>query len=895
LNFEIRPGDEGEKSELPALEQLVAMGYEYKTQSELMKERRKKTEVLLYDRIKSAIERLNKDENLTPEQVQDALDKISEDSFSPTLHHMDANEKIHAMLTSVSRSGGLVPIQVNSIDPDKDNIDIKLIDFENPENNDFIVTNQFKLVGDKDDIIPDIVIFVNGFPIVVIECKSPYIPKPIEQAVEKNLKKYQRRDEGWDKLFFYNLFLVATCGIEARHGTIGADVNHYAPWTESYPLTTEEVAKLCTVEPRQQEFLIAGMLSHQHLLEYMKNFIVYDTVNEKKIKKIAKHQQFRAVIKAAKRATEVTTKKGGVIWHTQGSGKSLTMFWLASRVIKDLNNPPILIVTDRKQLDKQIIDTFSNAGYSSAKRAKDTDDLLKFLANPKGKTLMTTIQKFDRKKPMTINTDEKILVLVDEAHRSQYDEYNEAMDKALADKGIFFGFTGTPIDKKDKSTYRVFGELIDSYTFEESKADGATLRILHQEKLPQLFLEGDETIDQIFERVFADLDPETKARLKRECVDKEAIAMAPARIKKIALDIVDHYTKHIMPNGYKAMIVAVNRAAAVRYKKALDELNAPPSKIIMSMTKDEKGPNGENWDDYYLTEKQVEVETEQFKDPDDPTKILIVVDMLLVGFDAPPVQVLYLDHPLKEHALLQAIARVNRPFDENKDHGLIVDYWGVTTNLEEALGIFKDQDIKGAMEPIVTLLVNLKARHQKAMSHFSDIDKDNDNQIIAKFVHVNLRAEFDFDFRELTKALNGVMPDKAADPYLDDFKFLIKKREIIKRWYEGTKPSIRPYAPKVQKLIDEHIRSLGTIELLPPTEITEGKFDTKRVDGWLDHYDLTRIQSHCSGHSKGQYLLDIVKTIDAKMLFPIHTEHPDAYKKVTNKITIVDEGKKYKI
>jgi type I restriction enzyme R subunit len=246
--------------------------------------------------------------------------------------------------------------------------------------------------------------------------------------------------------------------------------------------------------------------------------------------------------------------------------------------------------------------------------------------------------------------------------------------RAAMPNAVFFAFSGTPIDKKNRSTYKVFGPLIDKYTFEESKKDGTTLRIMYEGRMPDLYVEGDETIDQVFERVFVDYDEKTKQRLKKEYVTKEKIGEAPARIKKICFDVVNHYTKHIQPNGYKAMVVAVSREAAVTYKRELDKLNAPRSKIIMTSNLGEKGKDGSSWDEYYLTSEQREDEAEKFKSPEDDTKILIVVDMLLVGYDVPIVQVMYLDKPLKEHTLLQAIARVNRIYDKQKDYGLIVDY-----------------------------------------------------------------------------------------------------------------------------------------------------------------------------------------------------------------------------
>ena len=279
---------------------------------------------------------------------------------------MDTNEKIRAKLVGLSRSGGLEPITVTQ-NFGEGNVEktVRLFDFDNPENNDFLVTNQFKLDGLKEPVYPDIVIFVNGIPLVLIECKSPSIKEPLIQAVEKNFTRYQSRGAGYERLMFYNHFLIATSGLQARHGTIGADVNHYARWSESYPLSLDDIEKMSGRKPREQEILIAGMLSKSHLLDLLKNYVIYEVVNNRRVKKIAKHQQYRVVTKAVDRlkSKDDVKGKGGVIWHTQGSGKSLSMLWLATQLMYKFGNPPIVIVTDRKQLDEQIHSTFRECGF----------------------------------------------------------------------------------------------------------------------------------------------------------------------------------------------------------------------------------------------------------------------------------------------------------------------------------------------------------------------------------------------------------------------------------------------------------------------------------------------------------------------------------------------------
>jgi type I restriction enzyme, R subunit len=367
---------------------------------------------------------------------------------------------------------------------------------------------------------------------------------------------------------------------------------------------------------------------------------------------------------------------------------------------------------------------------------------------------------------------------------------------------------------------------LDRYSFDESKADGATLPIYYEGRLSELFVEGeDETIEQIFERIFSHLTKDSKDKLKKQYVTKDSIAEAPSRIRKICIDLIDHFTKSIQPNGYKAMVVATSREAAVTYKRELDKLNGPRSKIIMTSRLGEKGKDGSSWDEYFLSEEQREKESTRFKSPEDATQLLIVVDMLLVGYDAPIVQVLYLDKGLREHTLLQAIARVNRPYNAGKQHGLIVDYSGITKELQKALAIFDEQDIQDVLIPFEKEVKELKLRHAEAMSFFSDIENKNDNtEIIEKFEPINVRDDFEYTFKMFSKALDAVLPRKESNPYIEDFKFLSQNRQMLRNFYGGVALSLREDGKKVQQLIDDHIRSLQISKLMDVREITDSTF-----------------------------------------------------------------------
>ena len=823
MDFVVGDGLEAIESELPALKQLVAMGYEYKTHRELCSERRDLRDVLLYDRLEAAIRKHNPD--LDEGGIRDALVQIDESAYPHDLDIVETNEKIRAKLVGLSISGGLNPISVTQKTGDGTTYKrVGLFDFENPQNNDFLVTNQFHLNGFERHIIPDIVVFVNGIPLVVMECKSPAAPDPILDAVErKNFTKYQQTNQGYERLFFYNHCLIAMCGTLARVGTVRATANHFARWSSTDRQSEASIRRTCEREPREQEILIAGLLSKHNLLEHLQNFVLYDTRNGRRIKMIAKHQQFRVVARCVEKASSSSGDKGGVVWHTQGSGKSFSMLWFATQMMYKLGNPPILIVTDRRQLDKQIHDTFKQCGFPDPIKAESGRHLSELLKNPRGRTIMTIINKFGT--PTKSFTDERVICLVDEAHRTQY-RMNAAQMRIAMPNAIFFAFTGTPIAKNEQlNTYRVFGDLLDKYGFKESQDDGSTLPIIYEGRMSQLYVEGVDTIEATFERVFSDLDLSLKNTLKERYVTKAHIAEAPERIKRIASDLVNHYAQHVEPNGYKAMLVAPSREAAVTYKKMMDSIGGPDSKIIMTSEPGEMGKDGESWDKYHLTPEQRNRESEKFKSPDDPTKILIVVDMLLVGYDAPICQVLYLDRGIREHNLLQAIARVNRPYNNAKENGHVVDYSGVMMDVKKALEEFDPKDTRHALTPLSEILAILKKAHVQVMSLFDAIDITDNDQVLERFDSVHSRDLLEKRFRMFSSALNSVLPEIEAESYLDDFKAVSVARQVVRTFYGDTGNTLQ-YAKKIQKIIDEHIRATRVSILVDPTKITHENFLT---------------------------------------------------------------------
>ena len=810
-------------SESPAIEQCKEMGYDFKTQKELHNERESRYDVLIPSRFKKAIRKINAPW-LSEDDAEEVLRQLKIfDTNSP----LEANEIAYARMMGISR-GYLQPITLNQDRGDGMRPHtIKLFDFDSKdpfEKNDFLVTNQFKLLGHKDDIFPDVVLFVNGIPVVVIECKSPEVAHPISEAINNNLKRYQMRNTGFEQLFYFNQILVACCGTQAKYAPTFGEAHHYKDWNDPYPYTKEDVEKRFG-DSRKQEILFAGMFEPSNLLNLMRNFVAYDEGENKRVKKIAKYQQFRAVNKTIERIESGSSPKdkGGVIWHTQGSGKSLTMVWLAQQLKRKFGNPTVLVVTDRKQLDKQIHSTFKNCGFPNPIKASDKENLKSLIENNKGQTIMTTIQKFPFFKDVEPHavSDETVFVLIDEGHRTQYGLTAADMRIALPN-AIFYAYTGTPLMKKSK-TQSAFGTYVDKYKLSESEADGATIPIFYSSSKVKLSVDNGDSIDKVFDRIFKDKDEETKAKIRQQYANPTAIAESPDRIKKIAINIVDHYEKSIQENGFKAMIVAPSRKAAVRYKEALDDMHAPESKIIMTGRPEDKKFG---WDKYWLTASDRELYAEKFKKPmnEEPLSILIVVDMLLTGFDAPILQVMYLDQGLKEHTLLQAIARVNRPYGETKTRGFIVDYWGNSKNLKDAFELYDDADIENSVKQLEDQFQVLDIRHEQVMSYFKDVDHSDMKKILEILTPEDVRTRFENEFKAFSKEMDAILPEPEAAKYRNDLSFLSRIRAHAKSMFYDEDIELKGYGEKVKKLIDESVRAAEIEGLIAPTKIDPKKF-----------------------------------------------------------------------
>ncbi len=807
-------------AEDPAVELLQTLGYTYLDPAEHEPARTSLKETILTDRLAGALKKINP--WISDDNVSKAVKAITNvQSASRT----EANERLYTTLTygiSLEQDRG----------EGKQSHTVHFIDLDNPENNEFQVTRQFKVLGTQGHIIPDLVVFVNGIPMAVIECKSPTIgDKWLSEGVGQLLRYQEATDEfrglGAPQLFETVQVILASCGERAVYGTVNTPRRFFAEWKEPYPLTVAELGDQLGREPTGQDIAIYGLFEPRNLLDLVRNFVVFDTDSGKTIRKVARYKQFMAVNKAVERirTAKKPTERGGVVWHTQGSGKSLTMLWLALKLRRDPahENPTIVLVTDRKALDRQISGTFVKCGFPNPEAADSVRHLRELLSQATGKTVMTTVQKFmDLGDTVPVLSEaENIFVMVDEAHRTQYKSLAANMRQALPN-ACFLGFTGTPIDKQDRSTLQTFGPYIDTYTIEQAVADGATVPIFYESRLPELRVVG-RTLDQLFDHVFADRSEEEREAIKARYATERSLAEAPKRIETLCLDLLEHYRQYIQPNGFKAQIVTVSRDAAVTYQETLQRLNGPESALIMSGSHNDPKRLAK----WRLEKPQQDALVDRFKDPKDSLSILVVCDMLITGFDAPVEQVMYLDSPLKEHSLLQAIARVNRRADK-KDYGLVVDYWGVSTELQDALAVFSSGDIEGALRPkLEDELPRLQSRHRAVLRFFDKVDRKDLNACVKVLEPEDTRTEFDVAFRRFSQSMDMLLPDPRALPYNKDLTWLGKVRQTARARYHDPRLDISDAGAKVRKLIEDAVIADGVQILVKEVSILSPDFEKK--------------------------------------------------------------------
>ena len=836
-------GDERQLVEAPALEQLKGLGWQHLDGTTLHPEQTDKRsslkEVVLTPNLEQAIQRIN------PWISEDNLRKVvREVTLIQTSTLMEANQWFWERLT-----------QYFSVDQDlgsgRRGQTLKLIDFDNPENNEFLCVDQFKIQGPTQNIIPDILLFVNGMPLGVIECKSPFVTDPMAEWINQ-LRRYanlrnQGDSEGCEKLFHYNQVMISTHRDGARVGTISSPVEYYLEWKDPYPLDAKDLGDPATA----QQLLIQGLLTPKNFLDIIQNFTIYETESGRTIKKIARYQQFRAVQKTIERlkAPGDRKSKGGVIWHTQGSGKSLTMVFLTQKIRRDhlLRDYKLVFLTDRTQLDTQLTATFSNAQGETVLNAKSVGHLKELLAKDASDLVTATIQKLQEGDDFgvtSLNDSDRIIVLADEAHRSQYGTLGSAINAALPNAPKI-AFTGTPLIASQK-TRSEFGSYIDTYTIEQAVADGATTQILYEGREATTKVTGD-SLDSLFDRYFQDKSPEEKEAIKKKYGTERAVLEAPQRIRWVALDLVEHYRKTILPNGFKAMIVTASREAAVTYKEKLDAIpNAPESAVIISGDHNDR-PEIQKWTNSADHKKAIE----NFKKPisEHPLSILIVKDMLLTGFDAPICQVMYLDRKLTDHTLLQAIARVNRT-KANKFSGYIVDYFGLTDYLAEALEVFSNTDVKGALKDLKDEIPKLQSAHTRVKQHLKGHDLQDIDACIAALSDELKRQQFEADFRTFAKQVEVVLPDAAANPFLPDLKSLGKVVIGCRNRYRDEQLNIVGCGEKVRDLIEEHVRATGVDPRVPPTKLFDVEFEQLVAAQTNDRAKASEVENAIKAHIK---------------------------------------------
>lgn len=797
---------------------------------------------------------------------------------------------------------------------------VHFIDWERPERNEFLAISQFRMdvpgTSGAKYVVPDVVLFVNGLPLVVIECKKPaHQQGKIGHAI-RQLRRYANQrgavmPEGNEALFRTTQLTVATTGDRAMYGTYTAGPDHYAVWRDPYPQTNAELAtELGTTAGAltAQEVLAAGMLRPAQLLDIVRNFVVFmeiDTADggTRRVKIAPRYQQYRAVCRAVDRLKNGETKtqdgrtdhRGGIVWHTQGSGKSLTMVFLVRKMrsTPGLSQFRIVVVTDRKQLQEQLAETAALTGEKpdEVRRSKGVPAALAKAGA--GLVFIMIHKQVDPQKVKQaeaadtlahdrapgwglLNNSESVLILVDEAHRSHGSKLHLNLMESLPNAARI-GFTGTPIIMREKNrTTGIFGEFIDKYRLAEAEEDGAIVPIIYEGRIAKGALVDAEDLDEAFAEEFPELTDEQYDELQRKYATTSDVLSADSLILKKARDMLRHYVGNVMPNGFKAQVVAHSRRIAVRYRDALlkarDELVTEAERLPISVLEKPaeqltarqavvraahkqldllkaidfvpviSGDNNDDQDIARWTDANGHKEViEEFRRPfpvepaegEKPVAVLIVRTMLLTGFDAPIEQVMYLDRRLKEADLLQAIARVNRTAD-GKSAGFVVDYAGISKHLSAAMEAYAADDAEGAPTDLSAEIAKLEPRSKRLQMLFTErgVAPADTRETVERCVQLleddELRAQFDGALRKFLATVDLVMPREEAKPFLDDARlYPLISTWARARYEEQSDFDASLYGEKVRDLIDRHITALDVRQVIPPSQITADDFEAK--------------------------------------------------------------------
>ncbi|WJW75387.1 type I restriction endonuclease subunit R [Thiohalobacter sp. IOR34] len=863
-------------SQIPALQQLINLGFEYLPLDQALAARQGKTgNVLLEDVLREQLRGINRIHHkgreylFSEENIQSAVQKLKNLKYDGLLK---TNEAIHELLT-------LGTSLEQTVEGDTRSFNLRYVDWDDWRNNRFHVAAEFSVERTRstETARPDIVLFVNGIPFAVIECKSPKVE--VEQAISQSIRN--QRDEYIPKLFVYSQLVLGVNKNAARYATTGTPAKFWSLWKERQDKEEAVAESVHHVLPEgvkdtlfsgefaparrffdaleaegereitEQDWAIHSLCRPERLLELVYKFTVFDAG----IKKIARYQQYFAIkriLTHVKQRDAQNRRRGGIVWHTQGSGKSLTMVMLARALAQEpnINNPRIVLVTDRKDLDKQLKDTFA-ACDMAPQRARTGRDLLELVSEKKAGLVTTLVHKFDKalnvKKYQDTSSD--IFMLIDESHRTQFGNFAARM-RQMFPNACYLGFTGTPLMKKEKNNFAKFGGLIDKYSIDQAVADGAIVPLLYEGRHVEME-QNEKAIDLWFSRHTQGLTDAQRADLKKKYARAEMLNKTDQVIYMRAFDISEHFRANWQGTGYKAQLVAPSKAAALRYHEYLEEIGFVSSEVIIS------GPDSrEGYDDVddeptdevvkfwqkmikrYGSEEEYNKQIINcFKYADEP-EILIVVDKLLTGFDAPRNTVLYLTRILREHTLLQAIARVNRIYEDEggatKEFGYIVDYASVLGELDRALSMysvldgFEDEDLAGTLIAVQEEVAKLPQRYSDLWDLFNEVRNQYDEEAYEVLLADDaLREEFYERLSDYSKTLGIALsverfimntPEEKLRQYKNDLKrFQNLKASVKLRYAEAI--DYRDYEPKIRKLLDTHISASEVVQLNAPVNI----------------------------------------------------------------------------
>lgn len=830
-------------SQQPAIDLLTAMGYTYISPADCDKQRGSRYHVLLRDILRGQLRRLNRyvyagaENEFSAANIERAMEDLDEPLTDGLVR---TSEKIYDALLL----GKSYPETVG--DGKMLSFNLRYIDWETPQNNMFHVTEEFA-VDSRDrqhNARPDIVLFINGIPFAVIECKAPHIP--VDEAVGQMIRNQQAAYI--PQLFKFAQFVVATNKNAVKYATVGTPKKFWSVWKEQDAdwLQARLSALVPDRMPTEQDRNIVSLFSRERVFELIRYFILFDA----NVKKVCRYQQFfavREIMKTIAESDEHGNRRSGVIWHTQGSGKSLTMVMLAKTILMELKDchPRVVIVTDRKELDAQIAATFAHTRLTPA-RATSGRHLVELVNSARADVITSIINKLNTVERQEVkNPSRDIFVLVDESHRSNYGLMATRM-RSVFPNACYIGFTGTPLMKSEKNTMARFGRLIHKYTIRDGVEDGAIVPLIYEGRFVEQKVD-EENIDLWFKQTTRRLTDAQREDLRKKWSSIRRLTSTDARIKRIALDISEHFIEGYKDTGFKAMLATNYKRDAIRYLQCFEQFGDLNCAVVISPPDMHEGVDDvdEGADDlvvsFWNKMMQQYGDADRYEEAiknrfcDGEIDILIVCSKLLTGFDAPLCQVLYIDKELKEHGLLQAIARTNR-LHEGKDYGLIVDYRGLIEKLDTAMDMysgaglenFDGGDLKGVVVDVMSAIGNLRSAYTQLVELFAPVGSISDAEAVEVFLADDkMRQDFYTLLCAFGRALHLVLNAEQAynalskeerQKYQDTFIFFSKVRRSVKLQYCDAIDNAE-YEPLMQNLLDTHLSVAGLKKITSPIDI----------------------------------------------------------------------------